>query len=243
VLVQVKGANNSVMHGANITLSGHIDGNNNTILIGDARVQSEVRIYVNGDDNHIRIDDFYQIKGLSIRCGNHVKAHHTSVKIGTHFSIEPDCVFLLYNTNNRITIGDDCLFSSGITIRCGESPHLIFDLETGAYLDVSDGVFIGDHVWIGERVYVNKRTTIPSDCIVAACSVVTKRFGDPHAVIGGNPADIVKRNIHWVRNPDFLQKNSMFAQQYAQHHQRIADQIGVRKAGQPGDMTEARGSP
>ena len=125
--MQINGKNNTVATGANLTLSLNLSGDNNVIEIGDARVPSTLSLYINGDNNWVVIGDFYQIKGLNITCGNHVKAHRTALRIGRQISIEPGCSFLLYNSGNSLTIGDDCLFSNGITIRCGESPHLIFD--------------------------------------------------------------------------------------------------------------------
>ena len=215
--MQINGKNNTVATGANLTLSLNLSGDNNVIEIGDARVPSTLSLYINGDNNWVVIGDFYQIKGLNITCGNHVKAHRTALRIGRQISIEPGCSFLLYNSGNSLTIGDDCLFSNGITIRCGESPHLIFDSQTGEYLDVSAGVVIGDHVWIGERVYINKRAAIPAGCIVAACGVVTKKCEEENCVIGGNPARIVKKNVHWIRNSDFLAEGSVYRRKFDEY--------------------------
>jgi acetyltransferase-like isoleucine patch superfamily enzyme len=218
--MQINGTGNAVNHGANIAVSGSVTGNNNLIAIGNASAGSAVRITINGDNNTITIGDCYGVKELSIHCGNHVPANGTSVAIGRGFSIEPGGVFLLYNSQNVLSIGDDCLFSSNITIRGGESPHLIFDLQSGEYLDVSDGVFIGNHVWVGERVYVTKRVTVPDQCIIAACAVVTKRFTESNTVLGGNPARVVKKNVHWVRNSDFIETNSTFEGGYRDYQNR-----------------------
>ncbi|KQM65066.1 hypothetical protein ASE75_08455 [Sphingomonas sp. Leaf17] len=92
------------------------------------------------------------------------------------------------------------MFSNNIIIRGGEYPHLIFDLTTNEYLDVSDGIFIGDRVWVGEGAYINKGVSVGNDCIVGARSVVTKRFTVNNAVIAGNPARVVKENVQWVAN-------------------------------------------
>jgi acetyltransferase-like isoleucine patch superfamily enzyme len=226
--VQIDGKNNEITCGENISLCGHISGNNNTVTIGPARAISAIKLSINGNNSRIRIGDCYQIKDLHVQCGSHVKAHRTSLEIAGQFSIEPGCSFLLYNSFNRISVGKDCLFSNGITVRCGESPHLIFDLATGEYLDVSDGVSIGNHVWIGERVYINKRTTVPDNTIVAACSVVTKRFDECNTVIGGNPSRVVKRNVQWVRNVDFLERNSIFESGYRRFQNDMAARMDDR---------------
>lgn len=109
------------------------------------------------------------------------------------------------------------MFSNNVVVRCGESPHLLFDRTTGRYLDTSDGVFIGNHVWIGERAYITKSVTVADECVVGACSVVTKRFEVAHSAIAGNPARVVRENIQWVRNPGQLEENSIFHKSYATH--------------------------
>ena len=208
--MKIEGVGNEIKIGDNVVLSGSVTGKNNNIVIGNARSPSTLRVFINGDDNIIHIEDFYQIKDLQVSCGNHVPAHRTRVSVGRQFSIEPGCAFLLYNTGNLLSIGSDCLFSNGITIRCGESPHLLFDQTTGEYLDISEGVRIGNHVWVGEQVYVTKRATVADDSIVAACAVVTRCFTQRNVVVGGNPAKVVRQGIQWVRNKDFLVKGSPF---------------------------------
>lgn len=215
--MQVEGRNNEVITGKNVNLSGKIIGDNNKITIGNARSPSTLRIFMHGNNNQIEIHDSYQIKDLQINCGSHAAANNTILRIEKQFSIEPGCSFLLYNSGNSLSIGSDCLFSNGITIRCGESPHLVFDFDSGDYLDVSEGVHIGDHVWIGEHVYVTKRAGVASGSIVAACAVVTRSFAQNNVVLGGNPATVVKQRIHWVRNKDFLIKDSIFERAYRKH--------------------------
>lgn len=106
------------------------------------------------------------------------------------------------------------MFSRNITIRCGDSPHLIFDRTTGRYLDVSDGVFIGNHVWVGENVYITKKVTVPDECVVGACSVVSRRFSDTHCILAGNPARIVRTSIQWIKNYNILEDGSDFKKNF-----------------------------
>ncbi|MCP1845645.1 acetyltransferase-like isoleucine patch superfamily enzyme [Bradyrhizobium sp. USDA 4524] len=225
--MDIHGKNNEVSCGENVTLTGTITGENNTVSIGSAREYSSIRLSINGTNNQIRIDDCYQIKGLAIQCGCHVAAHSTRLTIGSQFSMEPGCAFLLYNSTNQISIGRDCLFSNGIIIRCGESPHLIFEASSGNYIDVSDGVSIGNHVWVGERVYINKRSAVPDNCIVAACSVVTKRFDEQFAVIAGNPSRVVKADVQWVRNRDFLAPGSKLSAGYKRFQDHLNERLNA----------------
>lgn len=210
-------ASNIVEIGENVTVTGKINGRNNRVIIGDSTHPSTLNISISGDNNQVVIDKPFYIKGLQVKCGNHVKAYNAELKISENVSIEAEGIFFLYNSGNICHIGKDCLISNNLTIRCGESPHLIFDKTTGEYLDVTDGVFIGDHVWIGEKVYITKKTTIPSESVVAACSVVTKRFDEPHSVLAGNPAKVVKRNIQWIRNHSHLEPGSIYKAKHDEH--------------------------
>lgn len=164
------------------------------------------------------IEQPIQIRGLKIVIGSHVLANNTNLTIGKNLSTESNVSFLLYDTNNKLVIGEDCMFSNSITIRCGELPHLIFSLEDSKYIGFSKGVFIGNHVWIGEQSYINKRVTIPNGNIVAACSVVAKRFTEENCVLGGNPAKVIKHEIRWERNEGFVKKDSDFYKSFRKIH-------------------------
>lgn len=214
----VSGNNNIIETGTNIDLTTDIVGNNNTIIIKDAARQSNIKLYLRGDNNKITIDSPIQLKDLKIVIGSHVLANNTTITIGKNLSTEPNVTFLLYDSKNKLCIGENCMFSNTITIRCGELPHLIFSLNGSKYTGFSEGVFIGNHVWIGEHSYINKRVTIPDENIVAACSVVTKRFTEKHCAIGGNPAKVVKKKVQWFRNESFLEKDSDFYKSFRKIH-------------------------
>lgn len=52
-------------------------------------------------------------------------------------------------------------------------------------------VVIGEYCWIGARVTIFPGVKIGKGVVVAACSVITKDIPD-YAVVGGNPARIIK---------------------------------------------------
>src|SRR5690606_26631049 len=71
--------------------------------------------------------------------------------IGAGTSIE-GCRFSMAGDGARVvTIGENCLMSSGITFRPSDG-HAIFDLETGEVLNHSKPIALGDHVWVGANV-------------------------------------------------------------------------------------------
>lgn len=193
--IEDAGINSQIEIGSNVDAKGKVMGKNNRVTIGNSAHPSTFNIFINGENNSIFIANPYFIKGLNIYIGNHVPAHNVEFFMGENCSTEPNGRFYLYNSGNVCRIGRDCMLSNSVTIRCGESPHLIFDKETGEYLDVSDGVYIGNHVWIGEQVYITKRAMIADESVVAACSVVTKKFTEKNAVLAGNPAKIVRTSV------------------------------------------------
>ena len=59
------------------------------------------------------------------------------------------------------------------------------------------GVIIKDDVWIGTRAIILAGVTIDTGAIVAAGTVVTKSVPS-YAIVGGNPAKIIK--MRWSKD-------------------------------------------
>lgn len=93
------------------------------------------------------------------------------VKFGNYFHSGKDCLIITQNHNyegNKIPYDETYILKS---------------------------VEIGDCVWFGHRVIVTGNVTIGEGAIIAAGSVVCKDV-PPCAIVGGNPARIIKyRNI------------------------------------------------
>jgi acetyltransferase-like isoleucine patch superfamily enzyme len=221
------GQDNRIDISDGVTVTGTVRGNNNSVVIRNTAAVSKITLdikgdnnrfvilggrsddaifYIHGNNNICEIGDSAVLKRSRVRIGNHVPAHQTRFHVGDGVTLEPGCNFLLFNSGTSVRIGDDCMFSTGITLRCGESPHLIFETETGNYLDTQGDIVIGDHCWIGERAYLTKRAGVPNGSIVAACSVVSRAFDEQNCVLAGNPAKVAKRKVSWARNRSKLPK-------------------------------------
>lgn len=96
-----------------------------------------------------------------------------------------------------VSIGKDCLFSTGISIR-GSSHHGLWDLDTGELLNPESGITIGDRVWIGDGTVVLNKAAIPTGSVVGARSLVNKAFAEPNTLIAGTPATVRRRRVEWT---------------------------------------------
>ena len=167
-----------------------INGSNNTVVIGEFARLNGASICINGSFNHITIGDWSYLGGTDLFIeddgGSIVIGSRTKFLGKTHLAVIE---------GTSITIGEDCLFSSDIQLRTGDS-HSILDLQ-GRRINASENIVIGDHVWIGTKAFLNKGAGVASHSIVGACAMVTKVFEEPHCVLAGVPARIVKREVDW----------------------------------------------
>ena len=98
--------------------------------------------------------------------------------------------------SNQFIIGNDCMISSEEEL--WTDGHSVIDVKTREVLNKPiSPIIIGNHVWLGRRVTLTKGAQIPDDCIVGIGSIVTKKFIEPHCVIAGNPAKIVRTGVSW----------------------------------------------
>ena len=74
--------------------------------------------------------------------------------------------------------------------------HSVLD-EHGEKINPARPVQIGDRVWIGAQTTLLKGTQIGNDCIIAAGSLLHRKFEGDGRLIGGNPARVLKQGVSW----------------------------------------------
>lgn len=171
VNIRIKGSNNKIVIGDFAQLPGAcitIHGSNNTVAIGPWSYLGGTDLFIEDDGGCITIGDHTKFLGKT----------HLAVIEGT-----------------SITIGRDCLFSSDIQLRTGDS-HSVLDME-GHRINASQDITVGDHVWVGTRAFLTKGAKVPPHSIVGACALVTKAFDEPHCSLAGVPARVVKQGVDW----------------------------------------------
>jgi len=87
--------------------------------------------------------------------------------------------------HERVSIGNDCQISWDVVIS-DDDQH---DIPGGGARRAP--IVIGDHVWIGCRAIILKGVTIGEGAVVAAGAVVTRDV-PPHALVGGQPARVIR---------------------------------------------------
>ena len=114
----------------------------------------------------------------------------------------------LYIANpSETTIGS--FVSIGTRVRIGHGTHPLEYLSSSPYLyldrlnykteatpshnewEVLAPVHIGNDVWIGDDVWIKNGVTIGNGAVIGAKSVVTHDV-EPYAVVGGNPAKVIR---------------------------------------------------
>ncbi len=95
----------------------------------------------------------------------------------------------------EITFGNNCLLSWNILVMDTDA-HPIYN-DKGERINEDKPIRIGNHVWIGCRTLVLKGAEIGVGCIVAAQSVVTKKYTNKSCILAGNSAKIIKEAINW----------------------------------------------
>lgn len=141
-------------------------------------------------------------------------ARHISQSCGTGLKVNAKCIF-----QGKIFLGDNCNFNGmqvlgngtvhfGNNFHSGKECMIItsnhnFDFGNAIPYDntfILKKITIEDNVWLGNRVTIVGNVTIGEGAIVGAGSVVVKDI-PPCAIVGGNPAKIIRyRDVSHYNN-------------------------------------------
>jgi acetyltransferase-like isoleucine patch superfamily enzyme len=112
------------------------------------------------------------------------------IKVGSNVWIGPFCV--LEGINGKLTIGDNCMISSGVQIYTHDSVK--HALSGGKITHEKGDVSIGKNTYIGSQSIINKGVTIGNYCVIGANSFVNKDIPD-NSIAFGTPARVVGKII------------------------------------------------
>lgn len=127
--------------------------------------------------------------GNAVRIWSNISQTRLSVFKGAEMSIGDGCYIngARISAKKKVTIGRNCTIAPEALIMDSD----FHDLNDHSKEGISEGVNIGDHVWIASRAIVLRGVNIGAHAVVAAGAVVTKDV-PPYAVVGGNPAKVIK---------------------------------------------------
>jgi len=97
--------------------------------------------------------------------------------------------------NDEIIFGSNCLLSWDILVMDTDA-HPIKNLN-GQTTNYDQPISIGSNIWIGCRTTILKGTRIKNNCVVAVGSLLHKTYKAQNALIGGNPAITLRKDIIW----------------------------------------------
>lgn len=183
------GSNRISVKGIRIKTMIQVSGGGNSVTVMPNSVLKRAKIFIHGNNNRVVVDSNAYLEGTVV----HIEDNNCLIEIGERTFIGPS--HLACTEDGRsIVIGKDCMFSSNINVRTGDS-HSIVDME-GKRINPAQSVSIGDYCWIGEGAKIMKGVTLQKDTIVASGAIVTRSFTS-NCILAGNPAKVIKEGVSW----------------------------------------------
>ncbi len=169
-----------------------VKGNGNKIIINSGARIHNTQFKIEGDNNQIEILENCVINSGCIW----LKCDRGKIIIGKKTTIAQATIGIA-ESDLSVTIGNNCMFSYSIDIRCGDS-HSIIDVKTGKRINYARDINIQDSVWLATEVKILKSLTIGQGSIIGAGSIVTKDIPQ-NCLAVGVPAEVKKTNVTWLR--------------------------------------------
>lgn len=163
-----------------------IIGDNNLLEVSEGAFISDNRIYIRGNNHHLKIGEDRRLMHTEFW----FEDNDCSIMIGNKTSIQSAHLAV---TEPHSKMGVDCMLSTNIEVRTGDS-HSIIDLASNKRVNKAKNVLLADHVWVSANAIILKGVTIGHDSIIESGSIVTRDI-PPHVIASGNPAKIIKENI------------------------------------------------
>ena len=172
-------------------------GERNAIIVGKDSHLVDTIIRIRGNNNKII---FGEQCCVGKNCSFWMEGNDILIEIGNRSTFTENIHFCAQENNQKIVVGEDCMFSNTITVRTSDS-HPIYD-ENGMRINPPNSVYIGNHIWIAPNSKVFKGAVIHDGAIIGSNTMVTKEIPAKSLAVG-MPAKIVKSNVSWTREKLF----------------------------------------
>ena len=170
-----------------------VQGRGHVLELGAWTTVDDFRLILRGSNHRVVLGDDVHIRS-GVLC---MEDDGGLLEIGRGSTFEGVAIGMV-EPASRVRIGEDCMFSYDIDLRCSDS-HAIYDQESGQRINPPAPVEIGDHVWVGTRATLLKGTRLAAGSIVAAGATVTGAFEQPGVIVGGMPARVLRQGVRWTR--------------------------------------------
>lgn len=188
----ILGKNNIISNkGVMLNVKYDIVGDNNVVEVMQGAVLSDMMIYMRGNNHTFKVGAFSSFNGGVVW----FEDNNCEIEIGDKTDIA-SAHLAVTEPNRKIIIGKDCMFSSLIECRTGDS-HSIIEKGTKKRINYAEDIVVGNHVWIGKHSIILKGVTIGDNSIIGTSSLVTKNVPN-NCVAVGVPAKVVKENVDWL---------------------------------------------
>ena len=210
------------------SLAPYLDEQGNRISF-EGSCDSEVAIRFRGANNRVVVADPIRLMKLQVDfdCDNGVleigpsagvPALRASIRIGQDSRVQlganvssTSIVSISATEGTSVVIGDDVMFASSNEVRADDG-HAIFDVRTGARVNVSRSIHIGNHVWMGLRSVALSGAHIGDGSVIGLSSIVTRTIPN-NCLAVGVPARPARYDIAWERphlslDPPFYKPDS-----------------------------------
>lgn len=186
-----KGKNNSIIiNGYKVKSRVQIHGFSNQIVIEKMGGMKNTLMHIVGNNNRIIIHEGALVSGAELW----IEDNNCAIEIGKNTFVGHHSHLACTENDSQLMIGDDCMLSSYVQVRTGDS-HSLLDYD-GNRINKAQSVNIGNHCWIGEGAKVLKGVRLEHDVVVSTGAIVTKSF-ENNVLLGGVPAKVIKEEITW----------------------------------------------
>lgn len=134
----------------------------------------------------------YYLFAKSIKkCGKNIRVDKNvyvspNIEIGNDVRISENC-----KIRKNTIIGDFTMIGPGVHVITSNHKYMDITIPMSKQENLEYSVIIGKDVWIGTNSILLPNIIISDHVIIAAGSIVTKDI-PPYAIVGGNPAKIIK---------------------------------------------------
>ncbi|MEZ8129172.1 acyltransferase [Enterovibrio norvegicus] len=161
----------------------------NVINLASSTRIRQCHISIKGKGNTLTVDDGANLRGVQIE----LNGNNCSLTIGKYSVIGEGCYLSARENGTTLSIGENCMFSRNVKVMSSDGHDI---LCANKRINPAKSITIGSRVWLADSSVILKGCCIGSDSIVGIGSIVTKSI-PKQCIAAGNPARIIKNNIHW----------------------------------------------